>query len=269
MASGDKEHKMLFDIRGKRRNVVKVVYAILALLMGLSLLILAGPGIGNLFNGGGEGSEAASQLEDQAARIERKLVKDPENPDLLLSLTRTQVATANALSETNPTTGEALLTVESRQQFEKASATWSAYLEATDEPSAGGAQLISPALFSLAQTSRTSNEAEANIKAAAEAQGILAEQRPSLGSLSTFALYTLYTFDYKGAEKALNEAKGYANSKFERQNLENQFEEIEKRAREFQKQLVEANKAAKQGGAGPESLQNPLGGLGGGSTLSE
>jgi len=34
MASNDGEHRMLFDIRGRRRkNVVRVVYAILALLM--------------------------------------------------------------------------------------------------------------------------------------------------------------------------------------------------------------------------------------------
>ena len=30
MAQGNKEHRMVFDIRGRRRHVVKVVYAILA-----------------------------------------------------------------------------------------------------------------------------------------------------------------------------------------------------------------------------------------------
>lgn len=268
MASGDKEHKMLFDIRGKRRNVVKVVYAILALLMGLSLFLLAGPGIGGIFNGNeANNSEAVSRIEDEAARVERKLAKEPENSDLLLKLTRSHTSAANLLAETGPN-GEVLLTVESRQQYEKASATWSEYLEATDEPAAGTAQLMSQALFSLANTSRTYNEAEANITAAADAQKIVAEARPSLGSLSTASLYTLYTFDYAEAEKQRDEAKKFANTKFERENLDNQFDEVKKQAVKFQKEYeaakAAAKQAAKQGGANPqESLQNPLG-LGGG-----
>ena len=44
MASDGGERRMLFDIRGRRKNVVKVVYAILAVLMGLSLFLVAGPG---------------------------------------------------------------------------------------------------------------------------------------------------------------------------------------------------------------------------------
>lgn len=265
----DGERRMLFDIRGRRRNVVKFVYAILALLMAASLILLAGPG---LFSGGGRGGgEAAKQLEEQAERIERKLAKSPNDANLLLNLTRIRVSAANAQSEVNPTTGEALLTLQSREQFEKASAAWSEYLEATNEPSAGGAQLITPALFSLAQTSRSYNEALSNMRAAAEAQKIVAEQRPSLGSLSTLALYTLFTGDYKAAEEAEKEAAKSANSKLERENLEKQFDEVRKRAVEFQKQVAESEKAAKTagGGAGKEALQNPLGGLGGGSSLSE
>jgi hypothetical protein len=266
----DGERRMVFDIRGRRRNVVKFVYAILALLMAASLILLAGPG---LFSGGGGSStgQAAKQLDEQAERIERKLAKAPNDANLLLSLARTRVSAANAQSEVNPTTGEALLTLQSREEFEKASAAWSEYLETTNEPSAGVAQLITPALFSLAQTSRSYNEALANMKAAAESQKIVAEQRPSLGSLSTLALYTLFTGDYKAAEEAEKEAAKFANSKVERGNLEKQFEEVRKRANEFQKQVAESEKAAKTAGgaAGKEALQNPLGGLGGGSSLSE
>ncbi|HEY0318004.1 MAG TPA: hypothetical protein VGC49_06890 [Solirubrobacterales bacterium] len=266
----DGERRMLFDIRGRRKNVVKVVYGILALLMGASLILLAGPGLfgGNSGSGGGE---AAKLLEEQATRIERKLVKSPNDPGLLLGLTRARVNAGNAQSEVNPTTGEALLTIESREQFEKASAAWSEYLKATDEPAAGGAQLMTPALFSLAQTSRSYNEALDNIKAASESEQIVAEQRPSLGSLSTLALYTVFTGDYKAAEKAQKEAAKYAGSKVKREELDKQFKEAKKRAQSFQKQIAESEKAAKKAGAGAaggaEALQNPLG-LGG-SSLSE
>lgn len=272
MASGNKEHRMLFDIRGRRRNVVKAVYAILALLMGLSLFLLAGSGgIGSIF-GGGEASndEAVAQLQDQAARIEVKIAKNPEDAELLLSLTRNQISTANLMSEVGPN-GEPLITIESRQQLERASSTWSDYLEATDEPSAGGAQLMSPALFSLAQTASTNIEAEKNIIAAAEAQQILGELRPSLGSLSTAALYTLYAFDYAKAQKFLNEAKTYANAKPEREQLDTQFKEVKKQAKQFEAQYKENVRAAKVVGGSQtpeERLRSPLD-LGGGSGLSE
>ena len=39
----DGERRMLFDIRGRRKHVVRVVYAILAILMGASLFLVVGP----------------------------------------------------------------------------------------------------------------------------------------------------------------------------------------------------------------------------------
>ncbi len=255
---------MVFDVRGKRRGVVKVVYAILALLMGLSLFLLgAGGSLSSIF-GGSSGTSATAAFEEQAQRIERKLVKAPEDADLLANLTRTRVNAGNAAVSIS-STGEQSQTLESQDQFNKASAVWSEYLEATDEPSSGVAQLMSNTLFVLANISRTTAEAETNIEAAAEAQAIVAEQRPSVGSLSTQAFYLLYTFDYAGAEKAKEEAAALTVSKTEKESLESQFKEIEKRARVFEKQVKETEKAQKQGAkANPETLGNTLG-LGGAS----
>jgi hypothetical protein len=267
MANNDGERRMLFDIRGRRKNVVKVVYAILALLMGLSLFILAGSGgIGSLFNSDNSSSEAAKQFEDQATTIERKLKKEPENADLLLALTRQRINAGNTLSVINPETGTPELTIEARQQYEQASNAWLEYLKATDEPSPSGAQLVSPMCFSLAETSSSVGEAEANIACAAEAQKLVATARPNLNSLSTLAIYSYFTFDYESADKAGEEAKKFTNSKFERENLENQLEETKKSAKATQKRFAEFEKANK--GQGKQALQSPLGGLSGESTLS-
>jgi hypothetical protein len=258
--AGDGERRMVFDIRGKRRHVVKFVYALLALLMGGSLFLLAGPGIGGIFSQGVSNNNASSQFEEQTANIRHKLKKDPQNPQLLLALTRAQINAGNSLATTNSETGAVEFPPESRAQLEEASESWSKYLKATDEPAAGGAQLIAPALFTLAQTSRTGNEAEANVRAAAQAQQIIAEQRPSLGSLSTLAIYRNYAFDYKGAEEAQKKAKTFANTKFERENLDNELESIAKRGHEFQKQLAKIEKEAKKARAkGKPSIANPLG----------
>lgn len=270
--AGD-EHRMVFDIRGKRRHVVKFVYAILALLMGLSLFLVTGIGnISDLFGGGSESGNGAVVYEEQAQRIERKLVKSPEDPELLTGLMRAQLNAGNQLVEQN-SEGQTVLTAETISQYQQASDTWSKYLGATEEankdPGAGPAQLIVQPLVTLAESGGGGAEFEANIAAAAEAQEIVAKQRPSLNSWSTLAIYTYFTFDYPAAEKAEEEAIKLATSKAQRETLENQMGEYKKRAKAVQKEfkaLEEANKKASEasgGQAGKEALQNPLGGLGG------
>jgi len=260
MASDGGERRMLFDIRGRRKNVVRVVYATLAVLMGLSLLLVVGPApLQDIFGIEDSISDASDQFEEQAERIEARLKKDPQNPDLLLSLTRARINAGNALAVSDPETGAVAYTTESRQQLEAASEAWSKYLKATDEPNPGGAQVAAQAFFGLAQNSRTGAEAEANVRAAEQAQEIVAEARPSLGSLSTLAIYRYYSFDYKGAAQARKQAATYANSKFERENLGNELDQISKRGHEFEKQLAEIEKAAKQARArGEAGLANPL-----------
>lgn len=268
MASGGKEHRMVFDIRGKRRHVVKVVYAILALLMGLSLFLVVGPvNIGSLLGNSSESGSGAKIYEEQAARIERKLVKSPEDPELLLSLTRAQLNAGNQLTE-QTAEGQIALTEASVQKYRDASETWSKYLEATDEPNPNSAQLVAPTLFTLAEVSRSGPEYKENISSAAEAAAIVAKQRPTLNSLSTLAYYEYFAFHRAAAEKARAEAIALTKEKFERENLENQLDEYKKRAAETEKAVKAFEKANEGSKAGKESLENPFGGLGG-SALGE
>ncbi len=205
---------MLFDLRGGRRGkAVKVVYAVLAILMGASLFLTVGPlNIGEIFGGGGGDINAAEPYEEQAERIEVRLKKEPDNPNLLLSLTRAQVNAGNAGVTVEPS-GEQLLTPEAVQAYQEADQSWSEYLEATDEPNAGLAQLVAPMMITLAELSSNYPQADQRIEAAAEAQGIVAKDRPSLNSLSTLAFYTYFTGDFKAAEKARAEAKKLATAK--------------------------------------------------------
>jgi hypothetical protein len=256
------ERRMVFDIRGRRKHVVRVVYAILALLMGGSLFLVVGPvNLTELIGGGGSSGNGASVFEEQARGIERKLKKNPGDAELWLGLTRRRIGAANALAEVDPTTGEPHQTVESRQQLVKAGDAWSSYLQhAGGEPSAGAAQLAAGALFTLAATATSTAEAEADLRQAAEAQQIVADARPSIGAISTLAVYRYYTFDYAAAEELERQALSLARSKTEKNAVENQLGEVHKRAKEFQKQAKAEAKAAK--GSGKEALQNPFGGLG-------
>jgi hypothetical protein len=269
MASGG--NRMVFDIRGRRKVAVKVVYATLAVLMGLSLfLVVGGLNLGELFSSTGGPGEASKPFEEQAERIEAKLHRSPEDEQLLASLTRAQVSAGNSRLSVEPSEDDL---VKALQQYQLASSSWSEYLKVADEPQAGLAQLMSPALVQLAERSRSLQEAERNIEAAAEAQQIVAKQRPTLNSFSTLALYTYFTGDFAAAEKAEAEAKKHANAKFEKEQLEKQLGEVKKRAQEFQGELKKseaAEKAAAKGNKGnPESLENPLSGALGGGALGE
>lgn len=256
---------MLFDIRGRRRHVVKFVYAILAVLMGLSLFLVTGAvNLTSLFGGNTGSSSAVSGLEETNEKLERKLLKDPENPQLLITLTKSQIATANALVSEG-SEGRLEYTVESRQKLAEASESWSKYLEATDKPSAGAALSVAPALFTLGELS-SGSEIHENMKAAVEAQEIVAKSQPNLGTLSNLAIYQVFAFQYPEAQKTAEKAKKFATSKFQKEQLANQLKEDEKAVRKFQKEL-KAGEAA-QKAAGEEKLKNPLNTLGG-STLTE
>lgn len=267
MAQGSKEHRMVFDIRGRRKYAVKVVYAVLAVLMGASLFLVVGPlNIGELFNSGGSGaSNLAQPYEERAEKMEVKLKKSPEDPELLQGLTRARVTAGQVLLSREPS-GEDV--ANALQQYQLASSAWSEYLESTKEPSAGTAQLVAPALLLLTEKqSRSYEQAQRGIEATTEAQKIVAEQRPSLNSYATLARYTYFTGDYKAAEAAQAKASKLTKEKFEREELDKLMKEVKKLAKEFQQrraQAAAAEKAAAKGNKGsPESLQSPTSSPGG------
>jgi hypothetical protein len=266
MAQGSNEHRMVFDIRGRRRHVVKVVYAILAILMAASLFLVTGAlNVGSIFGGGGGGESAASALQKEAEKIETKLAKTPGDETLLANLTRTRLSASNAMV-TNGAFESQSGVEEVKQELAQASEDWSEYLSAATTPNASVAGQVAPAMFQRAELSSTNEEALENVKVATEAQKIVADKRPNLGSWTTLAFYTLFTQDYKAAEEAEKEAVKLAGSKFKRESLENQYEEVEKNAKEFGKGIA-AEKAAKSKSAGKETLETPIQGLGAGSAL--
>jgi len=259
---------MLFDIRGRRKHVVRVVYAILALLMGASLFLVVGPfSLGNLINGGSSASDAAKVLDEQAERIERKLVRSPNDEALLLSLTRTRIGAANALTEVDPETGASVATVESHQELERAVEAWNRYLKQAKEPSASAALLVASTYFGLAESARSLEEAVTSVAKAAETQRIAAEAQPTINSLTTLAIYQYYAGNFAAGDKAASQAEAKAGTKAEKKQISTQMDEYRKQGKAFEKQKKEIAKAEK--GQGKERLENPLGGLSSSGSLGE
>jgi hypothetical protein len=261
----DGERRMLFDIRGRRRHVIKAVYAVLAVLMGASLFLVVGPiNIGSLLNTTNEVDRSAEIFDEQSERIEQRLRKNPQDADILLSLARARINAGRAKSELDQTTGEALVTAKARVEYEKATAAWERYLkQAGGEPNPAVASLVSGTAFLLAQNSRSYPEAIEYLAAAAAAQHLAAEGRPSVGAWTTLSAYEYLAGDKEAGAKAGKEALALANSKSERKSINKQLAAFQKQSKEIQKAKKQAEKAEK--GRGKEQLQNPLGGLGGGT----
>lgn len=254
------ERRLLFDTRGKRKHVIRVVYAILAILMGSSLFLVIGPvNIGELVgNSSGGGSSAAEVLDEQVERVERRVAKDPQNAQLLLTLTRAQISAGNAKVEVVSETEAPTLTPEARDDFEAAGETWSRYLkQAGDEPSATAAQLIGSTFFRMAESSSSVNEAVEAVAKGTKAQKIAAEQSPNLNSLSTLAIYQYFNGEYAAGDKTAKQAAAKSPSKAEGKNVEKQLAEYRKNSKAFAKQKKELAKVQSQ--VSKEQLQNPLG----------
>jgi hypothetical protein len=258
------ERRMLFDTRGRRKNVIRVVYAILALLMGASLFLTVGPfSIGELFGNGGTSSDASEIFHEQSERIEERLAKDPTDEGALLALTRARIQAGNAQAEIDPQTGTVgQYSPESLKDFDAALESWNRYLkQAGKEPNPAAAQLVASTFFSLAERGSTGlSEIQERLATAAKAQRMVAEARPNTGSLSALAIYEFFRGNFGTGDDAAEQAEALAASKPEAKEVEKQLAEYRERAKRYAQQRKRVAKAERRSGG--EHLQNPLGGFG-------
>jgi hypothetical protein len=257
------ERRMVFETGGRRKHVLRVVYAILALLMGGSLFLTVGPFNLSELGGGSSGSSATEVFHEQAERIEGRLAKTPKDEQLLLALTRARINAGNSQIETTSETEVPTLTADARDDFDAASQAWTRYVRQADaEVSASAAQLVAGTFFRLAESTNSVLEAQENVAEATKAQRIAVEQSPSLGSLSTLAIYEYFNGEFAVADKTAKRAAAKAPSKAEAKNVEKQLAEYRKRSQPFNEQKKQLAKV--QSEVGKEQLQNPLGaGVGG------
>jgi tetratricopeptide (TPR) repeat protein len=263
MASGG-ERRMLFDIRGKRKHVVRVVYAILALLMGASLFLVVGPvNIGALVGNSTSSNNSAQIYEERAENIERELRKTPDDETLLLALSRARLGAGNALVEVDPATRQPIVTSEARAEFEKGTQAWDRYLkQAKGEPNPAVALSVARTFFALAASSSEYEEVFESLDQAAGAQRVAVAAKPSVNSLTVLAEFEYLAGNFDAAAKITSKAEALAPSKSTKKAIAKLAKEKEKIGKELQKSAKAAAKAEK--GKAKEQLENPLGGLGGG-----
>lgn len=255
---------MLFDLQGRRKNVIRVIYAGLALLMGggLVLLGIGGDASGGLLNAVGLGDDGTSsadpQLESQIDRANETLATNPEDERALLLLARTQYIAGNTAIETDDQ-GRSVLSDDALARYNEADDAWQRYLATNPkEPDDSVASLMVQAYSNLAGTDPSPTATQDQLDGALEAAQIVAEARPSLGTNTTLATYAYIAGDTKLAAQARKDALAEATDSATRSQVNQQLDQA-------QAQGEAIAKAAKESAPDEEQLANPLGGLGGAS----
>jgi len=246
---------MLFDLRGKRRRFIQVVYALLAALFLIGFVgfgVGSEAGAGGIFDalgvGGGDSSSSNPQYDEDIDEAEQRLEQDPKDEQALLQLAQTRYLAGQAELEADEATGEPVLTDESRTQFDESISAWERYMKLAKRPSDNVAtQVVNSYVFL--------NDAAG----AAKTQRIVAEARPSQGAYSNLAFYLYLSGDFEGGDEAAKRAVAEAEGS-QRKSVENQLARLEEQARKLEKQQA---KQAEQAPEGANPLQSPLGGLGG------
>jgi tetratricopeptide (TPR) repeat protein len=250
---------VLFDLKtGKRRRVIQVVFGFLAFIFFISFV---GFGIGSDVSGGifdalglgsGGGTSGSPQFDERIEAAEEKLAADPKDERALLALAEVRYQAGQFDLEQDPETGQAVLTDESRAQFEEALDAWERYLALDPkEPKADTAALVTQAYVQLGDAA-----------GAAEAQRIVAEDNPSGGTLANLAFYLYAAGNISEGDEAAARAVQEAEPS-QTEALEKQLDQIAEQARELKEQ---AEKQAQEGEGAP-SLEEPFGGLGGGTGI--
>jgi hypothetical protein len=262
MASGG-ERRMLFDIRGKRKHVVRVVYAILALLMGASLFLVVGPvNIGALLgNSTSTTAETTKIFNERAELQERQLRKNPEDEQLQLALIRTRLSAGQAAAAADAANGNPP-GAEAREQLEAATTGWDTYEQKTGQGKASPsvAQLVAKAWIELAENTSGFEEAFESLEEAARVQSVYAEAKPTASAYSTLALFQLIAGNFAEGDKSGKKAESLATSKEQKKEVGKSLDAARKQGKQNLKTKKAFEKAEK--GKGKEQLENPLGGLG-------
>lgn len=279
---------MLFDLRSPgRRNLIRVVYAGLAVLMGGGLIFfgIGGSG-GGLFSdvGGGGGGDGGNPFEDQISDAEAKLQQNPQDTAALAELVALHFQAGSNQIEVDQESGTQSLTEEGEQQLQESADAWDRYLKATrksggqaDTSTASVAfqlfSLLANVSFSKAQgaTSGTEALADANDAVtswsdAAEAQRILVDAQPGAPAYVRLAQFLYLAGDIEGGDQAAAQAtqaaKGNERAATEQQlkQAKTQGEQLTQAIAQLQKQQQQTQQAT----GGDATGANPLEGLGGG-----
>ena len=208
--------RMLFDLQGKRRRLVQVVYLALAVLMGGGLVLF---GIGGNTGGGGlldavglgvdGGSQSTSQAGTELTAANKALATNPDDTDALGDKIR--AAFQLAKENVNPENGAP--TEKSTGYQRQADEAWQKYLELKPDPpdeksatNPGPKQpdvSLAGYMLQIYDISGLNQPAEA-----AQAAELVALSRPTVGAYLKLAQYSAAAGQTPNRRPGCNEGRG-------------------------------------------------------------
>jgi hypothetical protein len=278
---------MLFDLQSPgRRNLIKVVYAGLAVLMGGGLIFFGIGGSGGGFFsdvGGGGGGDGGNPFEDQISDAETRLQQNPQDTAALGELVQLHYQAGSNQVQVDEETGAQSLTEEGDQQLREGADAWDRYLKLTQksgqQPAAGVSSIavqtfsvLADASFSQALNSTSgtealdfANDAVTSWSDAAEAQRILAEAQPAGQAFANLAFFLYRAGDIAGGDQAAAQA-GQEAAANEKAAIEQQLKQTKKQGEQLTTAIAQLEKQQQQTSeaTGGAAGTNPLEGLGGG-----
>ena len=252
---------MLFDLQSPgRRRVIKVVYAMLAILLAVGLV---GFGIGSDATGGiseifGGSGSTDTGFEEEIEDAEKRVEANPKDAAAQLELVTLYIQQGDGQLDADEATGQTIVTADASESYNQAADAWAAYLALKPpKPDTGAALRVANVYFLLAQNSASAAEAQTAVENAAEAQQVAADADPSRGNLGNLALYLYFAGKFAEGDAAADQSAA-KTPKAEQGTTRKQLEQIRQQAEAFQKQVAQEKK---QGASGEG--ENPLGGAGG------
>ena len=187
---------MLFDLQGKRRRVVQVVYLGLAILMGGGLVFfgIGGDVSGGLFDAfserGGGGDSGNSAIEKRIDRNEEHVSANPQSEPARRELVRDyyQLATVQT-SDQDPG-----FPADARDELRKAADNWQAYLALEPERVDSSLARVALQIFDPTALNRP--------KAAQEAARVIAESENDTAGYLALVQYATLAKDTRTADLA-------------------------------------------------------------------
>jgi tetratricopeptide (TPR) repeat protein len=248
---------MLFDLKGKRKRLVQVVYLGLAILFGGGLVLF---GVGGNVSGGlidafkGTGSANTSAFNDQVERAERQAAAKPREPAVWLAVLRAQFNLASSPEGSDAESGQ--LTDRGQQAIIEVAQAWERYQRLKPEKiDSSGAAFAALAYGALQDYDK-----------AVETQALSVKSRPSANGYFQLADFAYRAGQVETGDEAAKEAVQRTPSD-QRNTVRSLIKDTKKQGAEFAKALEEAKKAERQQqksgeGAKPGQSFGPLPGAG-------
>jgi hypothetical protein len=255
---------VLFDLSGKRKRVVQVVYATLAVLFAVSFV---GFGIGSdaaggIFDALGFGTQDTSNdnpaFEDQIDEAEQKLEANPKDERALADLVQLHYQAGNDAVEVNQETGQISFTTESEDSYNAAVSAWQDYLKAAKGPDPATAAIANQAYTILLQNAEPT-EIESIAKDAIAPAQISADDNPGVGPYSTLAQYAYFAGDTELGDEAAKNAVAEAEPS-ERKQIQKGLDAAAKQAEQLREQIEKQAEKGDDAGAFTNPLEEGIGG---------